>query len=151
MAMTPAATPSTRPGVPADRRVGYVLAIAVNGLMVWISHRLLDWGWPGFLTEAYDDVLWLITVSLLASMAANAAFLLYDRGRFRPFADLVVAAIGFLLMIRIWVVFPFDFSGYARDWSWLVRMVAVIAIGGTAIGVIVNLVKLILPGDRSAG
>jgi hypothetical protein len=140
----PAPTGSRRP-TPAARRFGYVVAIAVNGTMLWVAHQLLGWGWPDFLTDDFDEVLWLLSASFLAGIVVNACFLLYDRGRFRALGDLVTALFGLLVSLRVWDVFPFDFSGYDNDWSWLFRVGLVVAIGGTAIAIIVNVVKLVRP------
>jgi len=55
--MTTSQAPATkrRPSAGA-RRVGYLVAIAANALLLWAVHRLLVWGWPGFLTgdPAFD-------------------------------------------------------------------------------------------------
>jgi hypothetical protein len=40
-------------------------------------------------------------------------------------------------------VFPFDFSGWSFDWSSLVRVVLAMAIVGSAIGLLVQLVALL--------
>jgi hypothetical protein len=137
----PPAARDTRPS--AAQRFGYGLAVVLNGLMLWVAHQLLDWGWPGFLTADYEDLLPWVTVSFVASMAANAAFVVHDRGWFRPLADLITSVIGLAVAVKTWTVFPFDFSTDDRDWTGLARVVLVIAIVGTLIGVIVNAVKLI--------
>lgn len=125
------------------RAVGHLIAAGVNLVLLWIVHQLLDWGWPRFLTDAFEDLLPLITVSLVASAVAELIFVVHDRGRFRPFADLVTGIISLVVAWRTWQVYPFDFSGYAHDWSWLVTTVLWVAIVGTAIAVAVNAVKLL--------
>lgn len=142
----PQRTDRTGPGV-AARRFGYLVAIAANAIMLWLAHQLLDWGWPSFLTDDFDQVLGLITASFVASMVVNAGYLVHDRGRFRALGDLVIAAFGFVVSLRMWDVFPFDFSGWQTDWSWLVRTALVVGIGGTAIAMIVNAVRLISGTD----
>ncbi len=127
----------------ALHRVGYVMAIAVNAIMLWMVGRLLEWGWPGFLTQDFVEVEKLVSASLVAGIVTNAAFLVHDRGRFRALGDLVTNGFGLALTMRTWDVFPFDFSGYATDWTWLVRMVLVIAIVGTAIGIVTSLFRLL--------
>lgn len=144
--MTSTVTPSPttdRPSLsPAARRFGYVMAIVANAIMLWLAHQLLGWEWPSFLTDDFDQVLGLITASFVASMVVNAGYLVHDRGRFRALGDLVVAAFGFVVSLRMWNVFPFDFSGWETDWSWLVRTALVVGIVGTAIAMIVNLGRL---------
>ncbi|MFA9430548.1 hypothetical protein [Egicoccus sp. AB-alg2] len=136
----------TRRHPTAANRAGYVVAIAVNGLLLWVAGRLLDWGWPGFLTEDFTEVLPLLTVSLVAGMLANAAFLVRDRGAFRALADLVTTTVGLAVAVRLWDVFPFDFAGYPQDWSWLVRVGLAVGIVGGTIAIVVNLVRLVRCG-----
>jgi hypothetical protein len=150
MASTLAPASTTRTS-PAARRFGYLVAIVVNGIMIWVAHRLLDWQWPGFLTDDFDAVLWLVSASFVTGMVVNACFLLYDRGRFRAFGDLVTGAFGLAVTLRIWDVFPFDFSDYGNDWSWLFRAVLALGVLGTSIAILVNVAKLIRPTDRHAG
>lgn len=136
----------------ATRRAGYVLAIVVNGLMLWLAQQLLGWGWPGFLTVEFDDVLGLLSASFVASMVVNAGYLARDRGRFRALGELVVGAFGLVVSLRTWTVFPFDFAGYDHDWTWLFRLALVIAIVGTAVALVVNTVRLVRgPTDGVSG
>ena len=136
------ATPALRPPTAAER-FGYLVAIGVNAVMLWMAHQLLGWQWPSFLTVEFERVLGLLTASFVVSMVVNAAFLAHNRGRFRALCDLITAAFGLAVGARMWVVFPFDFTGYARDWSWLARLALIVGIVGTAIAVVVNLVKLV--------
>ena len=65
-------------------------------------------------------------------------------------ALLVTAGIGLIVMIRIWNVFPFDFSDSAFDWTFVVRLLLVVAMVGAAIGIVVQFVTLIrLAGGKS--
>ena len=125
------------------RAVGHLIAAGVNLVLLWVAHQLLDWGWPRFLTDAFEDLLPIITVSLAASAVAELIFVVHDGGRFRPFADLVTGTISLVVAWRIWQVYPFDFSSYAHDWSWLVTTVLWVGIVGTAVAVVVNAVKLL--------
>ena len=103
---------------------GYVLAAAINGVMLWIAHQLLDWEWPSFLTPEYDDLLPIITVSFAASIVANLVYAFRDSWPIKPIGELITTVIGFVVALRFWQVFPFEFSG--DDWSWLVRLILII-------------------------
>lgn len=122
------------------KRFGYLVAAVINGVMLWIAHQLLDWEWPGFLTPDFDDVLPIITVSFVVSIVANLVYVWNDSWPIKPMGELASSVIGFLAALRIWQVFPVEFSG--DDWSWLVRWVLIAAMIGTAIGSIVQLVNL---------
>lgn len=119
-------------------RPGYVAAIVVQALFLWVAHHLLGWGWPSFLTSSFEQVLPWITASIIVSIVVNACFLIWDRGLFRALGDTATAMMGVAVGVVTWDVFPFDFSGWGTDWSWLVRLVVAVGIVGSAIGVVVN-------------
>jgi len=140
-----------RRGVPTPvKRVGFLVAAAVNGLLLWVVHQLLDWGWPGFLTDDFERVLGLVTASLVASIVVNLALAIHHGVRFRAFADGVTAAFALAVGLRMWTVFPFDFTGYATDWSGLVRVALGLGIAATGIAIIANLVKLVTGAEDGA-
>jgi hypothetical protein len=48
-----------------------------------------------------------------------------------------------VVLIRTLQVFPFDFTTYSVDWATLLRVALSLGIFGTAIAVVVELVKLV--------
>jgi hypothetical protein len=124
------------------KRFGYLLAAAINAVMLWVVHQLLDWEWPGFLTPEFDDVLPILTFSFVVSIAVNLVYAWRDAYPIKSIGEMTTAAIGFAVTLRTWRVFPFDFSGYDADWSWLVRLILIVAMIGTAIGFVAESVKL---------
>lgn len=122
------------------KRFGYLTAAAVNVVMLWISHQLLDWEWPGFLTPEFNDVLPIITISFVASIAANVVYTWNDRWPMKPLGELATTIIGLMAALRIWQVFPVEFTG--TDWSWLIRVVLIVAMVGSAVGILAQLVNL---------
>lgn len=140
----PAPTDPPHRGVPTPvRRIGFLAAAAVNAVLLWGSHQLLDWGWPGFLTADFALVLGLVTASFIASIVLNLALAIHHGVRFRAFADGVTAAFALAVGLRMWAVFPFDFTGYSTDWTTVVRVAIGLGIAATGIAIIANLVKLI--------
>jgi hypothetical protein len=125
------------------RRFGYLVAIAVNAVMLWMVHQLLDWRWPAFLTDDFGELLTIITVSFVATMIVNAAYIGYDRGWFKSLGTIVTSAIGFVVVYRTLQVFPFDFSGYARDWSSPVRLFLLVSLAITVLSLVVETIKLL--------
>lgn len=128
-----------------------VLFLLVN---VWPTWRAVP-----FLTEATLDVLALVNLSLIAGVVVNVLNLVLDLAWVRTVGDLVTSVIALITTIRIWVVFPFAFSDTGFDWELLTRVVLGVAIGGTIISIIVQVVILIRmvlgfgpagkPGDRA--
>jgi hypothetical protein len=125
-----------------SRRFGYLVAIVANAVMLYLAHHLLTWGWPRFLTDDFEELLPVVTVSFVAGMVANAAFVCFDAAWFKSLANIVTSAIAFVVALRTFQVFPFDFSGYDHDWSWLVRLVLVVGMAGAAISVVVESVRV---------
>jgi hypothetical protein len=124
-------------------RAGYLVSAALNGVLLWAAHRLLDWGWPAFLTDDFELVLGIVTASFIASVVVNLALAVHHRGRIRALADTVTAGFGLAVGVRMWAVFPFDFQGYETDWSGWVRVAIVVGIAATGVAIIANLAKLV--------
>ena len=132
------------------RRGGYVIAIAMNAVGLWVTRRLLEWGWPRFLTDDFDELLPILTVSFVAGMVVNALFVVADPPRFKALCNLVTSVISLVVAVRTWQVFPFDFSSYAFDWTWVARVLIVIAAVGSGIAVVANLIGMLRPSSTRA-
>ena len=77
-----------------------------------------------------------------------------DAAWFKSLANVITAGISFVVAVRTYQVFPFDFSTYSHDWSWLVRVILIAVMVGTAIGFTVELIRLVtwpLPRPRDSG
>lgn len=135
-------TASTARSSGASRRVGYGVAVAINGVLLYLVNVWPGWQIIPFLTEDFRDVLGLVNASLVAGMVVNLFNLLLDRRWVRALGDLVTLGIGLAGLVLFWQVFPFDFPG-GFDWSLLVRIVIVLAMIGTVIGIIVQIVTLV--------
>ena len=130
-----------RPGRPSAgaRRAGYGVAAVINAALLFVLN-----GWPGwqaipFLTSSTDQVLWLVSLSLAAGIAANLVYMVNDASWLRSLGDLATTGIGLAAAIRIWQVFPFDLSS---GWSTAVRALLVVAIAGSCIALVVQIVSL---------
>ncbi|MEG3616755.1 hypothetical protein [Isoptericola haloaureus] len=138
--MTGTQTTARRPSA-ASRRVGYAVAVLVNGLLLVLIH-----GWPGweavpFLTPRTTEVLTAVDASIVVGIVANLVYLLADPPRLRALGDVVTTAVGLVAVVVVWRVFPFDFAG-TFDWALVVRILLVVAMVGSAIGIVVGLVRL---------
>ena len=72
-------TPMTATTSGVARRSGYVIAIAVNVVMLYVVNNLLAWDILPFLTDDFGRVLWLIDISLLATIMVNLIYVEYDQ------------------------------------------------------------------------
>jgi len=124
------------------RRAGYTMAIVVNLALIFVANNLLAWDVLPFLTGEFTTVLWLIDISLLATIAVNLAHLWYDPAWFKSVCQIGLGSISMLVAIRMFQVFPFDFSAYEFDWERVARFVMVLGMIGIGIGIVVETVKL---------
>lgn len=142
------------PGATA-RRVGYALAVVVNGLLLYGVNVWPGWRVLPFLTEDTVRVLGLVNLSLIAGMIANAVYLIVDRTWLKALGDLVTLAIGMAVLVGFWEVFPFDFTDSSLGWATVLRVVLLVAMAGTAVGLAVQFVVLIASllrgGERRVG
>ena len=136
--------PTTDDQYPGER-FGYLLAAAINAGLLYVAHHLLEWEWLGFLTTEFDKVLGVLTVSMVATIVANLFFFMWSSPPLRALGGLITAGFSFFVAIRMLQVFPFDFSGYEYDWSWVARLSVVFAIVGSAVAAVGSLGKLMKP------
>jgi hypothetical protein len=125
------------------RRFGYVIAIIINAAVLVVVNNLLEWGWISWLTDDFEEVLPLLNLSLTATILVNVIYLAYDAEWFKSACELGLLAVSLAVTIRMYQVFPFDFSAYDANWDTLARLVLVFAMVGVAIAMIVQLVKLV--------
>jgi len=120
-----------------------VVAVLLNAAMLYAVHAWPGWEVLPFLTEETTQVLGLVTASILASLLANLVYLVSDPAWLRTLGDLVTTSIGLAALIVIWQVFPFDFTPYSFDWELVARVLLVVAIVGSAIGILVAAGRLV--------
>jgi hypothetical protein len=139
--------PAATPIQDSSRRVGYLVAIAVDAALLFIVDKLSAWD-LAFLTNDLDRVTPIISLSLLVGAAVNAAFLIYDPQWFKSLGQISSLGVSLAATMRIYDVFPFDFNQYTFEWAILVRIGLVVAIMGTLVGLLVEVVKLLVRSPR---
>jgi hypothetical protein len=147
--MTLTETASKRPAV-GDRRVGYVVAVLVNAAVLYAVNMWPGWQALPFLTEDMRLVLGLVNASMLVSIVANMVYFVADPRWLKALGDIVTTAVGIAALVRMWQVFPFDFSGSSFDWALVVRVAMGVAIGGSAIALVVAFVSFVKSVGRPA-
>ncbi len=151
-APTPAPTPpaASAAGARPDRRpprtarqVGYGVAAGVNGVLLYLINVAPGWEWVTFLTDDFTEVLGVLNASLVVAIVVNLLWVLADPRWFRSLGQVVQSGIGLAVILTMLDVFPFDFTDWAFDATWLTRFVLVVAAIGTGIGLLVELVRLL--------
>jgi hypothetical protein len=130
------------------RKVGYLVSVIVN-VIIWVVVNVRP-GWRDlpFLTEDYLDIAWLVNLSLVTGAVVNLIYLFYDPAWFKSVSQIVVLAVGMAASIRTWQFFPFDFSSYLFPWDSITRVLLWLAIFGSAVAIVVELVKLARLANR---
>jgi hypothetical protein len=129
------------PGV-ASRRFGYAVAIGINLLLLYLVNGSPGWQAVPFLTDGMLLVLGVVNASFVAGIVANAIYVLADPKWLRALGDAVTTSIGLAAMVRLWTVWPFDFAAATVDWERVTRIVLGLGIVGSAVAIVVALVRL---------
>lgn len=131
-----------RPPV-AVRRTGYAFAAVINAAILYLLNVWPGWEELSFLTEETTEVLGLVNFSLALGVLLNVVYLFADPAWFKVTGELLTALVSLLVVLRVIQVFPFDFSTWNVDWTWLVWTILIIAAIGTFVGAVVQLVTLV--------
>ena len=104
--------------------------------------------WPGwealpYLTEDTPQVMPVVKASILVSLVTNAVYLAHDPRWLRALGDVTTTTVGLAALVRVWQVFPFDFSDGTFDWSLVVHVLLGVAIVGSVIGILVSLTSFV--------
>ncbi len=129
-------------GPSGSDRFGYVVAIAVNAVLLWVVNRLPDWESPAFLTDDLDQVVPIVSLSLVASILLNVINLTTLQAAWKIAAEIGSSIVALVATVRIFQVFPFDFAGYAVNWGPPIRVVLIVAMIGITIAIIVQAARL---------
>jgi hypothetical protein len=128
---------------PASRRIGYVAAVVVNLVILYLLHVAPGWQDLPFLTADTALVLGWVDASLVTGVVANLVYVVHDAPVVHALGDVVTTGVGLVAIVRVWQVFPFAFDDAGVPWEQVARVVLVVAVVGSAIAIIVQLVTLV--------
>jgi hypothetical protein len=120
-----------------------MIGAVINACLLYAVHVWPGWEAVPFLTEDMTQVLGLVSATIVVGIAANLVYAISDPVWVRSLGDLVTTSVGLAAAISLWQVFPFDFSTYSFDWALVTRTVLVVAIVGSAIGILVAAGRLV--------
>lgn len=131
----------------AARVFGYIAAIFVNVVILYIVNNLLDWNLT-FITEKLNESLYYINLSIYVTIAVNFAYIIYDNGRFKSGAELVTNVFSFVATYFVYKNYPFDFNAvFSFDADLIAKICMICAMVGIVIAAVVNFVRLFKPKD----
>jgi hypothetical protein len=119
------------------------VAVLVNAAVLYAVNVWPGWQALPFLSEDMRLVLGLVNASMLVSIVANMAYFAADPRWLKALGDIATTAVGIAALVRMWQVFPFDFSGSSFDWALVVRVAMGVAIGGSAIALVVAFLSFV--------
>ena len=130
------------------RRAGYLVGVVLNSVLLVMVNAWPGWDVVPFLTGAFPTVLGLVDLALVAGLVTGLVQLWQDPEWLVALDGVVTTCAGLAALVRLWQVFPFDFAGTAFDWALTARIVLVVALAGTGIGLLVQLGTLVRAGMR---
>jgi uncharacterized integral membrane protein len=123
---------------PVARKAGYIVAIAVMILLIYILRNVRSWGLT-FLTEDFGKCLIYIELSIYVSIIAQALFIFYDNRWFKHLVQGITNIAGAVALIMIYVIFPFDIEDV--NWIKWIKIGILIVFGITVITIFVEIIK----------
>ena len=122
---------------------GHLGAAVVNGIFYYLINVAPGWQAVPFLTADTPRVLPAVNAAIIASIVVNVVTAFVRAPRLRALADVGTIGFGFVALVQLWTVFPFDFGDSEVDWDLVARVVLAFGIVGSAIAVVVGLVGFV--------
>jgi hypothetical protein len=117
----------------------YIFAVIFNIAFLVVVNKL-----PVFITDSFPEVLWALNTSIAVSLAGNLILIFFHPRFLHHLLTAVFSVFGILATSVLLSVFPFEFAELVGEWlNILVRIVLIVGIVGSAIGVVVNIVKAV--------
>lgn len=123
-----------------ERTVEYIVTIIVNLILLYVFNNLLNWH-IYFITPAFNEVLWIINLSIIASIIGNALLLLYHPEWSRHVTKIILNIIAFIVVYFLYKVFPFNFNNSFLNGG--LTILLILGMIGLAVAIIVEFVQLI--------
>lgn len=123
-----------------DRKSDYIFAIIFNLIFLYIVNNLLNWN-IYFITNALNEVLWIVNLSIIAAIIGNALLLAYNPEWFRHVMKIIMNIFAFISTYFVYIVFPFDFKSSFLNWGLNIFLILVMI--GIVIAIIVEFYFLV--------
>jgi hypothetical protein len=131
-----------------EEKSGYFGSIIVSVIFYYIVNNLLNWH-IYFITSAFNEVLWIINLSILVTIVGNALLLIYSPVRFLHIVKLIINIISFIAVYTVYKVFPFNF--YNSFYNWGFNILLILALIGIIIAIIIEIYLLIIGKRKIIG
>lgn len=125
------------------RRIGYGISLAIFSASIWIASNLVEWGWPSFLTEEWDDALPYIIAALGVSIVLTIVMVWFDPKWYRSLVEIITNMANLFATLAVWRIWPFEFSEGGFPWEPIVRIGVVVGVIAPIIAIALATVKLV--------
>ncbi len=123
-----------------NRKGEYVAAIIFGLIFLYIVNNLLNWN-IYFITNALNEVLWIVNLSIIATIIGNIFLLVYDPDWFRHIIKIIINIITLISTYFVYIVFPFNF--YSSFLNWGLSIFLILIMIGIVIAIIVEFYLLV--------
>ena len=123
-----------------DEKREYVIAIIFNLILLYIFNNLLNLH-INFVTSAFNNILWIINLSITIAIIGNALLLIYHPNLFRHLMKTIINIFAFIAVFFLYGTFPFNFNNIYL--YWILNILLLIIMVGLAISIIVEFVYLL--------
>ncbi|MCX6280399.1 MAG: hypothetical protein NTU51_00365 [Bacteroidetes bacterium] len=127
-----------------SQRAEFISSIVFNLIALVVLYKLPDWH-PGFLTEKYGVVMYILMFSCLVQVGGNLLILFLEFRFLTYLSRIFMEAASFLAQITLYYIYPLDFSNYpGLGWIDMVfPWILIIGMVISAIKVLSNMWKLV--------
>ncbi len=119
----------------------FIIAIVINIIFLYIFNNLLNWH-ISFITNSFQDVLWIINLTLTFTIIVNALYLFYHPKWLRDSVQIIINILGFLVVYFLYAVYPFKFSQVFISYG--LKLVLILIMIGIIAATIYQIMQLIL-------
>jgi len=131
-----------------EEKSGYFGTIIFSLIFYYIVNNLLNWH-IYFITSAFNEVLWIINLSILVTIVGNGLLLLYSPTRFMHAIKIIINIISFIAVYIVYKVFPFNF--YNSFYNWGFNILLILGLIGIIIAILVEIYLLIANKQKLTG
>jgi hypothetical protein len=134
---------STSTPTRTDSRLGYVVAIVVNAILLGLVNTWPGWQAVPFLTDDAASVVTLVNLSLWVGIVTNLVYVVADPPWLKALGTAVATAITLAVLLRTLQVFPFDFGDSTVNWDFWVRFWLWFLVAAVGIALLVQVVRFL--------
>jgi len=134
-----------KPGkTPPNRISNYIPSVICNIILLIVVNKIPDWNIV-FITKSYPEILRAVNMTLIVHIAGNLILIFIHPLFTHHLANVVFSVFSLIAAWVIFSVYPFDFSQIVGTWlNTVIRICLVIGIAGSAISIVVHVVKAVV-------